>query len=137
MEQSSNTFIWDSEVRSYEIDAQGIVNNANFLHYFDHVRVKHLLSRGINWEDWHKNGLNLVISHVDMSIKSPLLCCDKFRVISMVEKSSRIKILFKQKMIRLPTKTLVAYAENTVVCVSSKTARPVFPKELEELLFSS
>ena len=42
-------YIWHAEVRGYELDNQGIVNNANYFHYFNHTRVKHLLALGLDW----------------------------------------------------------------------------------------
>ena len=39
----------DLEVRNYECDLQGIVNNAVFLNYLEHARHQYLLSVGIDW----------------------------------------------------------------------------------------
>lgn len=132
---TEGSFLWESEVRGYELDIQGIVNNANYLRYFDHVRVKHLLSLGIDWAVWHQNGYDLVLTHVDMSIKSPLRVHDKFYITSEIELSGKIKILFHQKIFRIPDNKLIAEAINTGVCVSIKNSRPVMPDELKKLLF--
>jgi len=136
MENQTDIFDWDSEVRGYELDMQGIVNNAHYLHYFDHVRVKHLLLKGVDWNDWHKKGFDLVLVHVDMTIKASLGAHDKFHITSTFERLSRLRVLFKQKIFRKPDERLIAEANNTVVCVSNKTLRPVFPEELEKILFS-
>lgn len=42
------SFVWNSEVRGYELDIQGIVNNAVYMQYFDHARIQHLLSKVID-----------------------------------------------------------------------------------------
>ena len=38
MDKSGYIFTYRIEVRDYEIDAEGIVNNANYLHYLEHTR---------------------------------------------------------------------------------------------------
>lgn len=129
-----SVFIWDSEVRGYELDMQGIVNNANYFHYFDHVRILQFFSIGIDWADWHRKGFNLVLIHIDLSIKSSLMAHDKFYITSEIERSGKLKLLFIQKIYRKQDNKLIAHAINTIVCVSTKTNKPVMPKELETLL---
>ena len=124
-------YTWDSEVRGYELDLQGIVNNAHYLHYFDHVRIKHLYSKGIDWCVWHDDGFDLVLIHVDLAIKSSLRANDEFYITSKIERLSKLKILFDQKIYRKTDDKLIAEARNTVVCVSNKTSRPVFPDKLQ------
>ena len=41
-------FCLDMEVRDYEIDYQGIVNNANYLHYLEHTRHEFCKMAGLN-----------------------------------------------------------------------------------------
>lgn len=38
------------EVRDYECDIQGIVNNANYLHYTEHTRHRFIRSLNISFE---------------------------------------------------------------------------------------
>lgn len=132
----NNLFIWSSEVRSYEIDYQGIINNALYFNYFDQTRVEHLSSLGINWFDLHDKDIDMVLIHVDMAIKSSLSMFDKFYVTSKIERSGRLRIIFHQKIFKLPSDTLVSEAINTVVCVSRKTKKPIMPKEIEDLIFN-
>lgn len=133
---NEESFIWDSEVRGYELDAQGILNNAHYLHYFDHVRIKHLYSKGVDWNEWHNDGFDILLAHVDMAIKASLIAHDAFYITSRIERAGKIKILFKQQIYRKSDDKLVADATNTVVCVSTKTKRPTMPEKLEMLLFS-
>lgn len=128
--------IWNSEVRDHELDIQNIVNNAYYLHYFDQARIQFLLSKGVDWEVWHKNGYNLVLAHVDMSLRAPLKTNNQFYIVSTMEHSGRLKIVFKQKIFSKPDDKLIAEAINTVVCVSLKNNKPIFPEELRTLLFS-
>ena len=38
----------EMEVRDYELDAEGIVNNANYLHYLEHTRHGFCVANGIS-----------------------------------------------------------------------------------------
>lgn len=132
----SNLFIWSSEVRSYEIDYQGIVNNALYFNYFDQTRVEHLAALGINWFELHDKDIDAVLIHVDMSIKASLSMFDKFYVTSKIEKLGRLRIIFHQKIFKSSDNTLISESTNTLVCVSRKTKKPILPKEIENLLFN-
>jgi len=55
-------FILEMEVRDNELDAQGIVNNANYMIYLSHARHKHGELLGINHTNFACKGLNLVIT---------------------------------------------------------------------------
>lgn len=132
----NNVFIWSSEVRSYEIDYQGIVNNALYFNYFDQTRVEHLSALGISWFGLHDKGIDAVLIHIDMSIKSTLSMFDKFYVTSKIERLGKLRIIFHQKIFKVPGDILVSESTNTVVCVSKKTKKPIMPKEVEDLIFN-
>ncbi len=44
------------EVRDYECDIEGIVNNANYLHYMEHTRHLFLKECGLSFADMHATG---------------------------------------------------------------------------------
>lgn len=133
---SNTQYLWESEVRGYELDSQNIVNNANYFHYFDHVRTKHLHSKGVHWCDWHEKGFDLVLAHCDISFKSSLKAYDQFYVTSDMSKAGKLKIMFEQSIYRKEDNKLVSTAINTVVCVNRQNGRPTMPEELEQLLFA-
>jgi acyl-CoA thioester hydrolase len=128
-------FTWHAEVRGYELDLQGIVNNAVYLQYFDHARVSYLMSKGIDWEIWHHQGYNFVVHHVDLHFKRSLRQHDQFYVTATVEKQGRLKVVFHQSIYRIDN-TLIATAITTCVCVSTSTNKPAAPSEFMRLLFS-
>ena|SRR6056297_244145 len=131
----SNEYIWHSEVRGYELDSQGIVNNAHYFHYFDQTRVKHLLSLGLDWDDYAKRGLNLVLAESSISFKAPLLAHDEFYVTSQFTRIGRILIGCKQKLIRKSDEKLMTSADNKLACVNTEKGRPCMPEELLQCLF--
>ena len=55
--EKSYLFSIEFAVRDYECDIQGIVNNANYLHYLEHARHEFLISRGISFSGLHAEGL--------------------------------------------------------------------------------
>ncbi len=66
------------EVRDYECDIEGIVNNANYLHYTEHTRHLFLKACGLSFSQMHEKGVDAVVARVNMQFKSPLRCDDEF-----------------------------------------------------------
>ena len=59
-------FELEMQVRDYEVDAEGIVNNANYLHYLEHTRHEFCRSAGMSFREMHREGLDPVVSHIDI-----------------------------------------------------------------------
>ncbi|MCI1246427.1 MAG: acyl-CoA thioesterase [Prevotella sp.] len=70
------TFETKIEVRDYECDIQGIVNNANYLHYLEHTRHRLLTKTGVSFRDMHEKGIDAVVARVELRYKAPLRCDD-------------------------------------------------------------
>ena len=66
------------EVRDYECDIEGIVNNANYLHYTEHTRHLFLRSLGVSFAKLHEQGIDAVIHSMKLQYKIPLRCDDEF-----------------------------------------------------------
>ena len=65
-------YIHEDMVRDYECDLQGIVNNANYLHYMEHTRHEFLRHNGISFAQLHAEGCDAVINcagTTDMSLR--------------------------------------------------------------------
>ena len=100
--------------RSYELDAFGHVNNAVFLHYFEHARVMWLREAGIQWADFEKLGLFPVVVNVNINYYKPIDTQDPITVTAeMTEKSER-KIVIHQTII---AKDGTLHAEGDVTAV--------------------
>lgn len=59
-------------VRDYECDIEGIVNNANYLHYTEHTRHLFLKSCGLSFADMHHRGVDAVVARMNLQFKAPL-----------------------------------------------------------------
>jgi len=62
----------EMETRDYECDIQGIVNNANYQHYLEATRHKWLLDNGYSFRKWHEEGIDVVVSEINIKYKTPL-----------------------------------------------------------------
>ena len=65
-------FKLEIKVRDYEVDAEGIVNNANYLHYLEHTRHEFCEQAGFTFRQMHEEGLDPVVSHIDIKYLRPL-----------------------------------------------------------------
>lgn len=65
------------KVRDYEVDSQGIVNNANYLHYLEHTRHEFCESRGVSFRDLQRKGVDPVVSKIEISYLRPLRLAEK------------------------------------------------------------
>ena len=104
------------EVRDYECDLQGIVNNANYQHYLEHTRHEFLLSAGVSFADLHTQGIDPVVARITISFKTPLKSGDQF-VSKLYLKKEGIKYVFYQDIFRKEDNKIVVKAVVDTVCV--------------------
>ncbi|MBD5175443.1 MAG: acyl-CoA thioesterase [Bacteroidales bacterium] len=71
-ETSQYIFELSIKVRDYEVDAEGIVNNANYLHYLEHTRHEFCESVGLSFRAMHAEGLDPVVSRIEVKYIRPL-----------------------------------------------------------------
>lgn len=87
------------EVRDYECDIEGIVNNANYLHYMEHTRHLFLKECGLSFADMHAKGVDAVVARMNLQFKSPLRCDDEF-ISRLALKKEGIRYVFYQDIYR-------------------------------------
>jgi acyl-CoA thioester hydrolase len=116
------------EVRDYELDLQGVVNNANYMHYLEHARHRFLLSKNIDFEALHGEGKDLIVTKAELRYRSSLRSGDIFVVKSKIYKEGNIQLAFDQDIYRLPDNVLVLSAKITGACTFK--GRPVIPAEV-------
>jgi len=68
------------QVRSYEVDVEGRVNNAVFVNYLEHSRTRAMEDFGISFQAWLERGLSIVVTRIDMSIHAPAFIGDELEV---------------------------------------------------------
>ncbi len=126
-------FKLEFEVRDYECDVQGIVNNAVYQHYLEHTRHVFFKQLGIDFVDMAKRGINLVIVRIEIDYLYPLRCGDKFWVGLNPERVSRIRWGFAQDIFRIPDDKPIIRAKGIATAVNER-GRPYLPKEVEALI---
>ncbi len=60
------------KVRDYEVDAEGIVNNANYLHYLEHTRHEFCEKAGLSIRQMHSQGYDPVVARIEVKYLRPL-----------------------------------------------------------------
>ena len=115
-------------VRDYECDLQGVVNNANYQHYLEHARHQFLISKDISFVQLHDEGIDLIITKVEIEYKFPLRSRDEFVVTVEIQREGNVRILFVQDIFRLPDLKPVVKAK--VTGVATRKGRPVPPGDL-------
>ncbi|MGC1376158.1 MAG: acyl-CoA thioesterase [Anaerolineales bacterium] len=130
---SDYQFKLELEVRDYECDIQGIVNNAVYQNYLEHARHLFLKERDIDFIAFSKRGINLVVTRAELDYLYPLRADERFCVALNLERVSRIRFAFQQDIYRLPDDKPILKARMFWTAVND-VGRPCLPKELEELL---
>lgn len=111
-----NEFIYETEikVRDYECDIQGIVNNANYQHYLEHTRHEFLTENNISFSKLHNQGIDAVVSCVEIQYKNSLRPNDIFVSKLNIAKQG-IKYVFNQQIFRKIDNVLCIKAKIEIV----------------------
>lgn len=114
-------------VRDYELDVQGVVNNAVYQNYFEHARHTFLREAGINFVELHRNNIDAVVHKIEIQFKKPLQADDAFIVKTKVRPQGGVRFIFEQEIERSRDKAITTTARVTAVFMSNK--RPIRPPE--------
>lgn len=121
------------QVRDYECDLQGIVNNAVYQNYLEHTRHEYLKTRGYDFASITKTGTHIVITKAEINYLKPLKSGDTFTVTLKTERISPLRIAFHQTITHSTTKTKMLTAKLTATALDPK-GKPHPNKILTNLL---
>ena len=110
-------------VRDYECDLQGIVNNAVYQNYYEHARHQYLLGEKVDFAGLHNEGIDLIVSRVEIDYKYSLRSGDLFKVTVTTRMEGYLRLIFEQDIYKLPENKLVSHAK--VTGVGLKNGRPI------------
>jgi acyl-CoA thioester hydrolase len=133
MTERRHAFSMEMEVRDYECDMQGIVNNSVYQNYLEHARHKYLKTVGIDFREFTEKGINLVVIRAELDYKSSLQGGDRFEVCVSMVRESPLKFAFQQEILRLPDRKLVVKAKVIGTALNGR-GRPEIPAELDRLM---
>ena len=104
------------EVRDYECDIEGIVNNAQYIHYLEHTRHLFLKECGLSFADMHQRGTDAVVARMQLQYKVPLRPDDE--ILSRLNLTKEgIKYVFHQDLYRASDEQLCFRAKVELVCL--------------------
>lgn len=129
----SKIFTLPMGVRDYECDIQGIVNNGVYQNYLEHARHEFLKHIGIDFADYAKQGINLVVVRAELDYRTPLISGDKFIVSVELVRESRVKFAFIQQIHREGDNALIMDAKIIGTAINTN-GRPEIPPHLDKLL---
>ncbi len=121
------------EVRDYECDLQGVVNNAVYQHYLEHSRHKFLKEIGLDFAALAREKINLVVVRVELDYRRSLVSGDSFEVLTCLERISKLRFAFRQQILRSSDGSLIL--DGLIIgTVLNERNRPHLPAEIENLL---
>lgn len=107
-------------VRDYELDSEGIVNNANYLHYLELTRHAFCQHAGVPFAEMTRRGFVPVVTRVEIDYKTPLRSGDVMESKLWVERDG-VRFVFHQDIFVQASGALSAGAVVSVVCLENGT----------------
>ncbi len=121
------------EVRDHECDLAGGVNNAVYCNYLEHGRHKYIKSIGVDFAEYAKKKIGLIVVRLEIDFKYPLISGDEFTVETTMERYSKIRFQFNQQIRRIPDDKIILNAVVIGMAVNESN-RPILPKEFDLIL---
>ena len=109
-------FTLEIAVRDYELDSEGIVNNAIYLHYLEHTRHAFVKQEGIPFGSMTTDGLIPVVRRMEIDYHTPLRTGDVMLSSLWIERKGA-RFIFYQDIFRKSGGTPVVSAVVTIVCM--------------------
>ena len=132
MDMTKHLFKLEFEVRDYECDMEGIVNNAVYMQYLEHARHTYLKHKGFDFAVLTKSGINLVVIRSEVDYLYPLRSGDNFFITASLERISKIRFGLVQDIFRLSDNKPILKAKIFGTSLNAE-GQPKYFKELEGL----
>ena len=116
MEQDKYIFTLEIAVRDYELDSEGIVNNAVYLHYLEHTRHAFVNQEGIPFGSLTSDGLVPVVRRMEIDYFAPLRTGDVMLSRLWIERRGP-RFIFYQDIFKREGGEPVVSAVVTIVCM--------------------
>lgn len=120
------------QVRSYEVDSFGHVNNAVFLNYLEFARGEFLRQKGLNFHDFFKWNAYPYVVKIVIEYKAPALIDDVIEISGQISHSTQTSFTLQKEIINANTAKLLAKAEVTMVFVNDKQRPTAIPEEFRK-----
>ena len=114
MNDDKYIFTLEIAVRDYELDSEGIVNNAIYLHYLEHTRHAFVKREGIPFGSLTREGLVPVVRRMEIDYRLSLHSGDVMLSRLWIERTGP-RFIFHQDIFNKETGELVVAAVVTIV----------------------
>jgi acyl-CoA thioester hydrolase len=115
------------QVRSYECDSYGHVNNANYLNYLEYARYEFLKSIGFDYPGVIGSGYGMYIARIEIDYKKPAFTDETLLIRSWPVKKGAVSGVIAQKILR--GEDIIVEAKVTWAFVDSKGVPARVPSE--------
>ena len=120
----SKEFALDFQVRDYELDQYGVVNNAVYLNYLEHTRHEFLIVIGIDAAEVARDGRSLALHEIALTFRRSLRSRERFRVSVRVAELRGARVVLDQRIVRLPDAEPIVEAKAVAVFLDA-AGRPM------------
>jgi acyl-CoA thioester hydrolase len=119
------------QIRVYyeDTDCGGVVYYANFLRYFERARTEYLRERGIDVAAYASAGLLFMVSHAEVSYRSPARYNDVLDIETDVVDITRTTLTFAHDIRRVGDERLIVEGGARLVCVDERGKPRRLPEE--------
>ena len=118
MNEEKYIFTLEIAVRDYELDSEGIVNNAVYLHYLEHTRHAFVKQEGIPFGNLTSEGLIPVVRRMEIDYHMPLRSGDVMLSRLWIERKGP-RFIFHQDIFKKDDEVPVVSAVVTIVCMEN------------------
>lgn len=125
-------------VRVYyeDTDAGGIVYYVNYLKFMERARTEFLRHHNHEQQAMMEQKRMFVVADCSVKYRRPALLDDLLQVTAEVESMSKVKVVFKQQVLR--EGEVLCEGRFVIVCVNSETVRPAsIPQNLRDKCIDS
>lgn len=140
MTEHSSNRMFELPVRVYieDTDAGGIVFHAKYLHYMERARTEWIRSQGFSLRAGLEHNISYVVQRMNVNFRAPAKLDDELLVTAEPVGSSRVRMTFRQQVLRASSRQLLCDAEVRVACIALDSGKPRrLPEDMQEILRNS
>jgi acyl-CoA thioester hydrolase len=115
--------------RSYECDSYGHINNAVYLNYLEHARIRFLDDLPVPYAELRRRGVGFVVTRICMDYRAQVGSGEILRIETRPIQKQKVRMVFQQSVYR--EAKLVAEAEVTWACIDEGGKLIRIPPELD------
>lgn len=88
---------YEMKVRDYECDIYGSATNAYVQRYLEVTRLEFMEEMGETFRKWHDNGVDMMVSKVDLQFIRPMMSSEKFHSLMNIRQEGP-RVIFEQEI---------------------------------------